>query len=183
MRTKLLAVAVTGVLVLGGIFLLRAAAAPPTAAAGIDLPRYLGRWYVIARAPGQRDVEAYFEFRWRDDGAIDEWYHARSAFDRPPEARARVARPEPGQPSRWEVRGGWFSSARRLVLYVSPDYRLALAGNSDQSAAWVLARDPEIPEWSYAGLLTRLALQGYDVARLKRVRQKPEQTGWPGYEK
>jgi len=46
----------------------------------------------------------------------------------------------------------------------------------------LLAREPEIPDWSLAGLLARLSVQGYDVSQLRRVVQKPEQLGKLGFE-
>ena len=70
----------------------------------------------------------------------------------------------------------------RWILYVSPDYRFSIAGAPDLDAGWILAREPVIPEWHYAGLLARLAMQGYDVSRFRRVAQKPEQIGRPGFE-
>jgi apolipoprotein D and lipocalin family protein len=158
--------------------------APVEPAAGIDLARFLGRWYVVAQAPAAdpRMVGGYFEYLPDEDGQIRDTYSARPAFDRPPVVLSRNARPDPAQPSRWTVSSGWFSSSERWILYVSPDYRLALAGDPDRSAGWILSREPEIAEWSYAGLVARLALQGYDVSRFRRVVQKPEQLGRPGFE-
>lgn len=157
----------------------------PVPAANLELQRYFGRWYVIARLPGSGDggLGAYFEFTPRADGRVDDIYYTRGkSFDRPHKATGRVARPDPARPARWQVDRGWFSSEERLILYVSPDYRHAVAGDAARNAAWVLAREPEIAEWSYAGLLARLAMQGYDVSRFRRVPQKPEQVGRPGFE-
>jgi apolipoprotein D and lipocalin family protein len=162
-----------------------ASAASPQPARDVDLARFLGRWYVIAHMPGaaRENLGAYFEYRRRDDGRIDDVYsrHEQS-FDRPARTDARVALADPELPARWKVRESWLSSSERLLLYVSADYRYAIAGDPDGSSAWVLAREPEIAEWSYAGLLARLALQGYDVSKFRRVPHKPEQVGRPGYE-
>lgn len=161
----------------------RGAAVEPAAA--VDLARFFGRWYVIAHAPAARPppVAAYFEYRPRDDGLIDDLYFARpGAFAEEPVALRRTASADPERPARWEIRSGWFGSVERWVLYVSADYRYALAGAPAGNEAWVLAREPVIPEWSYAGLLARLALQGYDVSRFRRVVQVPGQVGLPGFE-
>ena len=159
-------------------------AVPAEPAKGLDLTRFLGRWYVISHAPAAdpRMVGAYFEYLPRDGGRIRDTYAGRRAFDREPVVREREALADPQQPARWRVESGWFGADERWVLYVSPDYRYALAGAPDLDEAWVLAREPVIPEWSYAGLLARLALQGYDVSRFRRVVQKPEQLGLPGFE-
>lgn len=164
------------------------AAAATTAAAtpaAIDLGRYLGRWYVIARVPAREPHPrgAYYEYRAVADGGIEAIYSARhDTFDGEPRVMATTARADPQQPARWAVKSGWFGSDERWVLYVSPDYQYTIAGTPDRAAAWILAREPVIPEWSYAGLLARLALQGYDVAAFRRVPQQPEQVGRPGFE-
>jgi len=160
-------------------------AVPAEPAVSVDLARYAGRWYVIARAPaGQPPPRgAYFEYRQRSDGDIDDVYYTREgSFDREPLAVERTARAEPGRPAKWHIRKGWFSSAEQWVLYVSPDYRYAIAGLPAQGEGWILAREPVIPEWSYAGLLARVAMQGYDVSQFRRVPQRPEQVGRPGFE-
>ena len=155
-------------------------AAPPTPAEGVELARFFGRWYVIADMPDgrRRDFGAYFEYRARPDGGIDDVYSAHEdSFERPAREIERVARADPAVPARWRVNEGWFTSSDRLLLYVSPDYRYAIAGDADRSHAWLLAREPEIAAWSYAGLLARLAMQGYDVSRLRRVPQRAGDAG------
>jgi apolipoprotein D and lipocalin family protein len=159
-------------------------AVPAEPAATLDLTRYLGRWYVIARAPAPGQARgAYFEYQRRADGDIDDIYSEREhSFDRAPVTVARTAHADPARPAKWSVRKGWLSTDEQWVLYVSPDYRYAIVGTPERGEGWILARDPVIPEWSYAGLLARLAMQGYDVSLFRRVPQKPEQIGRPGFE-
>ena len=158
--------------------------AVPAAPAALDLARYQGRWYVIARAPADEPHPrgAYFEYRARGDGAIDATYASRESFEREPVTETHGAQIDPQLPAKWRVRRGWLRTDEQWVLYVSPDYRFAIAGVPARRAAWILAREPVIPEWSYAGLLARLALQGYDAAQFRRVPQTPEQIGRPGFE-
>lgn len=148
----------------------------------LDLKRFAGRWYVIAQAPptDARVVGAFFEYRPGGDGRLVQTYTARRAFDREPVVVEREAVLHPQQPARWSLRRGWFGSVERWVLYVSPDYRFALVGEPDLAAGWILAREPVIPEWSYAGLLARLTLVGYDASRFGRIAQTPEQQNLPG---
>lgn len=159
-------------------------AVPAEPAATFDLTRYLGRWYVIARAPAEGAPRgAYFEYRSRVDGDIDDIYWAREgSFDGALVTLTRTAHADPARPAKWSVRKGWLNTDEQWVLYVSPDYRHAIVGTPAHGEGWILAREPVIPEWSYAGLLARLALQGYDVSRFRRVPQRPEQIGRPGFE-
>ena len=74
---------------------------PAEPAATMDLGRYAGRWYVIARVPaGPPPRGAWFEFRPRDDGRIDDVYFERAeSFDRAPVAVERTARADPQRPA------------------------------------------------------------------------------------
>jgi len=160
-------------------------ALPAEPAAAMDLTRYLGRWYVIARSPPADPHQrgAYFEYRPRADGDIDDIYFTREgSFDGAPVTVEHTARADPARPAKWRIRTGWLSTDEQWVLYVSPDYRYAIAASPGGGSGWILAREPVIPEWSYAGLLARFAMQGYDVSRVRRVPQIPEQMGRPGFE-
>lgn len=160
-------------------------AMPAEPLASIDLTRYSGRWYVIAHAPAfpTRAVGAYFEYRARPDGRIAETFSAREgSFDKAPVTTERTLQPDPQRAGRWSARRGWFGTDEERVLYVSADYRQAIEAGPERDEGWILAREPEIPEWTYAGLLARVAMQGYDASRFRRVPQKPEQLGWPGFE-
>ena len=159
----------------------RAARDGPEPAAGVDLVRLTGRWYLIARLPTAGPAfGAQVEYR-LDGNRLEEVYAAhRDSLAGPLEKTEVQARPDPQAPSRWRIKEGWLRSRDRLLLYVSPGYRRAIV--ADKHGAWVLAREPEIPEWSYAGLLARLTVQGYDVSELRRVVQKPIQVGQPGFE-
>ncbi len=153
----------------------------------VDLPRYMGRWYVIANIPYSAEagkVGAYTEYRLREDGRIDDFYYAHNdSFDQGIELTEAVAWVEdPTSNARWKVRDSWLFTTDHLILYVSDDYRYALAGHPSRDYAWIFAREPDIPEWTYAGLLARLAEQHYDVSRLRRVPQTPEQVGQPGFQ-
>ena len=159
-------------------------AMPAGPAVNVDLARYSGRWYVIACAPTPqpRPLGAYFEYKPRGDGRIDEAYTARGgSFDGAPVTVEHIASADPEHPGKWKVRKGWLRSDEQWVLYVSSDYRQAIAGAPDRAEAWILAREPVIPDWIFAGLLARVAMQGYDVSQIHRVAQKPEQLGQPGY--
>lgn len=153
----------------------------------VDLPRYMGRWYVIARlaAPGQTgQTGAHVDYRLREDGRIDDNYYAHSgSFDQPLVRTERVAWvAHPASNAHWKIRTSWPFSDDYLILYVSDEYQYALVGNPARSLGWILAREPSPPEWIYAGLLARLAGHDYDVARMRRVPQTPEQVGQPGFE-
>lgn len=160
---------------------------PLQPAAKVDLERYMGRWYVLANIPyfaERGKVGAYAEYRPRDDGRVDDLYYARDgSFEKETELTEGIGWVvDTDSNARWKVQFYWPVTADYLILYVSDDYRYALIGHPSRDYAWIFAREPEIPEWTYAGLLARLAAHHYDVSRLRRVPQMPEQVGEPGFQ-
>ena len=55
------------------------------------------------------------------------------------------------------------------VLYLSPDYRVAIVGEPSREYLWILARTPTLPEAEYEALMSKVRAAGYDPARLRRA--------------
>ena len=55
------------------------------------------------------------------------------------------------------------------VLYLSPDYRVAIVGEPSREYLWILARTPTLPEAEYEALMPKVRAAGYDPARLRRA--------------
>ena len=154
--------------------------------ATVDLPRYMGRWYVIANIPyfGEKDyVAGQAEWKLRPDGKIDDAYIGRKGgFDAPETRREFVDTVVPNTGNaHWRVQLFWPISVSQLTLYVDPQYEVTILGYPDKSLGWIFARTPYITDAKYQELLTRMAEQGYDIARMKRVPQQREQVGKPGF--
>ena len=154
--------------------------------AAVDLPRYMGRWYVIANIPyfGEKDyVAGQAEWKLRPDGKIDDAYIGRKGgFDAMETRREFVDTVVPNTGNaHWRVRLFWPISVSQLTLYVDPMYEVTILGYPDKSLGWIFARTPYITDAKYQELLTRMEEQGYDIKRMKRVPQQREQVGKPGF--
>ena len=55
------------------------------------------------------------------------------------------------------------------VLYLSPDYRVAIVGEPSREYLWILARTPTLGEDEYQALMEKVRAAGYDPARLRRA--------------
>ncbi len=160
---------------------------PPTLASNVDLNRYMGRWYIVANIPyflEKGEVGSYVEFSPRPDGDIAETYYGHDkSFDAKLSATTShdYVVPNTGN-ARWRTSFIWPIYFTELILYVDPDYKTALIGYPDRSLGWIFARDPELDDPTYQSLLKRLADEGYDPAKFKRVPQKPEEIGQPGFQ-
>ncbi len=149
----------------------------------VDLTRYAGRWYEIARLPNrfQRqcagDVRATYSLR--PDGQVTVVNECR----RPDGSTARaqgVARraDEKGPASRLKVRfaPAWLSFLSAVwgdywILGLDRDYRHALVGDPSHKYLWVLSRSPQLDEASYTSLVDAAQRLGFDTARLVRTPQ------------
>jgi apolipoprotein D and lipocalin family protein len=160
---------------------------PPLKSVGyLDLERYMGRWYVIANIPyfaERGNVAPYVEYRLRPDGLIDDLYTARDGFDKKPFTKnglIEITNPM----TRAEGRITFLPPLWQdfAVLYVDEDYRHTVIGHPSRNYAWVFAREPEVPEAQYRSMLKALAANGFDLNRVMKIPQKPEQVGLPGFQ-
>ncbi|CAJ0807570.1 lipocalin family protein [Ralstonia holmesii] len=162
-------------------------AAVPLKTVPVDLPRYMGRWYVIANIPyfGERgNVGSYAEWSLRPDGRIDDAYVYRpGSFDAPFKRMQFVDSVVDGSGGgEWRVRLFWPIYVSQLTLYVDPEYRVTLLGYPDKSLGWVFSRDPNMSDADYRAALSRFDAMGYDISRFRRVPQVPSQIGQPGFQ-
>ncbi|PMS14481.1 lipocalin [Trinickia dabaoshanensis] len=161
-------------------------AAVPLQTVPIDLPRYMGRWYIIANIPyfAERGyVGSYAQWSLRADGKIDDSYAGhKKRLDGPLTKYHFVDKVVPGSGNaEWRVRLFWPIYVTQLTVYVDPDYRYTILGYPDKSLGWIFARSPEISDDAYRSLLARMDAMGYDTSRVRRVPQLPSQIGKPGF--
>ena len=143
----------------------------------IDLSKYLGQWYEIARFPhsfeaGLTCVTANYSKR--DDGKIDvlnkgylvegDSMHVKTA-----EGIARV--PDPDVPAKLKVSFfGPFNSDYQVIA-LGEDYDYALVGTPSRKYLWILSRTPHISDMLYQSLLKIAKEKGFDVSKLEKVNQ------------
>ena len=156
----------------------RAVARPPplVSTVQLDLPRYMGRWWVIANTPyfaEKGKVASADIYTLRADGRIDNVYAYRTHFGGEEKRMHAVATVVPGTGNaQWKIAFfGGLLRADYLVLDVAPDGSWALVGQPSRKLAWVFARDPRMDDAMLGHLLARLPAFGYDPARLQRVPQ------------
>ncbi|MBS0559298.1 MAG: lipocalin family protein [Proteobacteria bacterium] len=152
----------------------------------VDLDRYSGRWYVIANIPyfaERGNVGSYFDVSFPDGKVRDIYVGRPGNFDAKPSEFTMhgYVVPDTGN-AYWRETPFWPLYLSYLILYVDPEYKTALVGYPGRGYGWVLSRSPDMDDATYDGLLKRLAAMGYDPALFKRVPQRPEDIGKPGYQ-
>jgi apolipoprotein D and lipocalin family protein len=145
----------------------------------VDLGRYAGTWYEIARLPMwfQRhcvDSKAVYTVRSdgrvgvhnecvTDGGRLDTAEGVATVVDTQTNARLMVVF------DNWFAR--LFGSSREgnyWILDLDPEYRTALVGTPDRRYMWILARAPRIDDDNYRKLVQLARRFGYPVERLIR---------------
>jgi apolipoprotein D and lipocalin family protein len=160
---------------------------PLTLAPHVDLDRYAGRWYIIANIPyfaERGNVGSYFDISFGPGNKLTDLYAGRSkSFDAPLKQYTLTGYvvPDTGN-ARWRESPFWPLYLSYLILYVDPDYRTALVGYPGRGYGWVLSREDTMDDATYQSLLGRFAAQGYDISQFRRVAQKPDQIGQPGFQ-
>jgi apolipoprotein D and lipocalin family protein len=170
-------------LVLSVISCAAASGAELTTVSGIDLKRYQGLWYEIARKPNRfqksctGNVTA--EYKLRVDGEIDvinrcqlksgEYEEARG------EARQRATARSAGK---LQVRFAPkflsflpFVWGDYWVLELSDDYSYAVVGEPSRNYLWILSRKPQMDPDVYQELISRIAGHGYDPSQVVQTLQ------------
>jgi len=145
--------------------------APPTVAR-VELNRYLGQWYEIARYPNRFQkncLESRALYRLRDDGDIEVINSCRDVRDgREREAKGRAWVVDQESNARLKVSFFWPFRGDYWILDLGPSYEYAVVGTPNRKYLWILARAPVMDDELYAALLRRVAEQGFDPTRLVR---------------
>ena len=145
----------------------------------VDIPRFMGDWYVIACIPTAIERQAYGaveSYRLLPDGRIDTVFtFHKGSFDGPLKRYNPTGFVKPGSAGAvWGMRFIWPIKADYRVMYLDADYTQTVIGRQKRDYVWIMARSPTLPPSDYARLVALLEAQGYQVADLRRVPQQPQ---------
>jgi len=145
----------------------------------VDLPRYMGDWYVIAHIPTFLEDEAYNaieSYELNDDGTIATTFRFRNGgFDGPLKVYTPTGfvRDDPGN-AVWGMQFVWPFKAEFLIVWLDEGYETTVIGRNARDYVWIMAREPQIPDDEYRRILSFLETEGYDLSELREVPQR-----WP----
>jgi len=143
----------------------------------VDIPRYMGDWYVIANIPyfAEKDcVDSIESYALRPDGRIDNVFTCRKkTFDAPLKRKATAVATieDTATNATWSVRFFKIISAKYLILDLDPDYQWVAVGHPSRHYGWVLARSKHLPDQTYQKILDKLQADGYDTTKFQKVPQ------------
>ena len=160
-------------------------AAPPEplqTIARLDVGRYLGTWYEIAKYPNRFQRQCVADtsalYRLRDDGQLDVINRCRQANGEVAEAVGRARQDGPADSPKLKVRfaPAWLSWLPMVwgnywVIDIDTDYQLVAVSEPSREYLWILSRTPTVEVGAYQALLGRLREKGFEVGRLERTAQ------------
>ncbi len=143
----------------------------------LDLDKYLGKWYEIARYPHrfEKDLQGVTAtYSMRPDGKIkvlNQGYQG--SVDGPKSiAVGKAKRNKNGIPSQFRVSFFWIFYADYFVLELEPNYQWALVGSSSDDFLWILSRSSKMDESTYHHILQLARDRGYDLTNLQKVEHR-----------
>jgi apolipoprotein D and lipocalin family protein len=154
-----------------------APSAPVRALEAVDLRRYVGDWFEIARFPNrfqQRCAGAVrATYALRPDGRIDVINRCRTADGRVTEARGVARVVDPHTSAKLKVR---FAPAALSflplvwgdywIVGLADDYSWAVVGAPNRAYLWILSRTTTLDPDQMASALAAAQANGFDVTRL-----------------
>lgn len=152
--------------------------AAPRTEAKVEVNRFTGKWYEIARYPKwfqKGCVSATAEYTKNDGGSI-RVLNTCIRGDGSLRAIEGLADPVDGSASRLRVSfpGNWYSKLMPVpeegnywIIDVSADYRHAIVGTPDRKSLWFLSRSPSIPRREFDRMKSTAEGQSFDTGKLR----------------
>ena len=145
----------------------------------VEIDRYAGRWYEIARYPNSFErgcVGVTAEYTPLDDGRIEVLNTCiESSLDGPSReirGSARVVDATTG--AKLKVTFFWPFEGDYWIVDLGEDYDYAVVGEPSRNFLWILSRTPQMDETLYEDIVAWLPGIGYDPDRLVRVPQRED---------
>ena len=143
----------------------------------IELGRYMGSWYEIARYPnsfeaGLDQVKAHYCLR--EDSGLNIHNEGRRADGKSESIHGRGIQADPDIPARLRVSfvpPYIYFFGQYNILFVNEDYSLALVSGKGDKYLWILARQPQISEADKDMLLKQAHARGFNTSKLYWTRQ------------
>lgn len=144
----------------------------------VDLPRFMGAWYVIASIPTFLEKDAYNaveSYRTDPDGSIATTFtFNRGAFDGPLKTmRPRGFVVDKSSNAVWGMQFIWPIKAEYLIAYLNDQYTATIIARNARDYVWIMARTPHMDPEAYRHLVDAVAGMGYDTGKLRLVPQRP----------
>uniref|UniRef100_A0A7S3RM64 Lipocalin/cytosolic fatty-acid binding domain-containing protein n=1 Tax=Strombidinopsis acuminata TaxID=141414 RepID=A0A7S3RM64_9SPIT len=147
--------------------------------APFELPRFMGRWYVLANIPTVFDKDTVNNM---EDYTLDEagktvdvnfTYYSKDLKKKSELKQRAAVKNEAG--TEWAISpklGVYLPlGIPYLIVYCAEDYSTTIIGVPDRSYVWIMARTPTVEAALQEELIRKTQAMGYDISKLVVVPQ------------
>ncbi len=148
---------------------------PLTTVAHVDLNRYMGKWYEIARYPNRfqkgcaGDTTATYSLK--PDGNVQVVNECRTAEGKTKRATGTAKVTDTATNSKLKVTFFWPFYGKYWILELGPNYEYAVIGEPSRDYLWILSREPKMDDAMYQRLIGKIRTHGYDPSKLMKTPQ------------
>jgi apolipoprotein D and lipocalin family protein len=149
----------------------------------VDLSRYTGKWYEIARLPNRfqkncaGEVAATYSLLAGNQIKVVNECRRNNGQTMKAEGQARLAN-KSGPNSKLEVRfaPAWLSWLSAVwgdywIIDLAADYSYSVVGTPDRKYLWILSRTPQMEAATYDQVVQQVATKGFAVGQLEKTQQ------------
>lgn len=141
----------------------------------LDLDRFCGTWYEIARLPNSHEkgmVEVFSTISKKDNGKMEIVNNGYKGSFRGKKTIVKGEMiPHPKMSSWMKVKVWLFSLDYKIIHIDREQYQYALVTSNSNKYLWILCRTPMMRTDVYDGLVDSAKRMGFDVDRLEMVPQ------------
>ncbi len=153
-----------------------------TTVQSVDLQRYKGQWFEVARYPNRFQKKCVGNttatYNLKDKGRIEvinECLKKNGKMDRA-KGKAKIVDTQTNARLKVRFAPAWLSFLPFVwgdywIIDLAEDYSYAVVGDPSRKYLWILAREPELETSVYQGILRRIEEKGFDPAKLVETPQ------------
>lgn len=137
----------------------------------VDLEKYAGDWFEIARLPlaaEENCTKAKAQYVVNKEGRLQ---LINTCHENGPGGKVKttegIAYPIDSSNARLKVKFNWpFVKGDYQIIELSSDYEYAMVGTENRKYLWLLGRSPELSFETVKSLLSKAVAQGFDISKL-----------------
>ncbi len=142
----------------------------------VDLTKYQGLWYEIARLPNTFEkglICVTAEYTLLDNGKIKvvNSGHLEQNPEKTKQSKGTAYVPDPTEPGKLKVSFFWPFAGDYQLLKLDKDYQYALVGSPSLKYLWILSRSKVLPKQKIEALKRAAEKQGFDISQLEFIDQ------------
>jgi apolipoprotein D and lipocalin family protein len=147
-----------------------------TTVPNVDIMKYSGKWYEIARLPNSFEkglVCCNAEYGLREDGKISVINTGKKEDSgKTKSIKGKAWIPDKNEPGRLKVQFFWPFAGKYYIFHLDKEnYQYALVGDPSRKYFWMLARTPQIKDSLYLELVEVARKNEFAVEKVIKVRQ------------